>query len=856
MLGTNWLSKLGIFILVLGVAFFLTWELRELGPAGKDAVGFVVSACLLGAGIWGERAERYRLLARAAVAGGWSLLFFTAYAMYHVAAARVLSSPASDLAVMLAVAAAMVAHTLQYRSQTVTSLAFLTAFSTLIISRADVYSLSASAVLAVALVAVVLRMRWYHLELFGIAGVYLAHFFWLRPIILAMHGHRHAFPEFLPSAAILLCYWAAFRASYLLRKTDVDEKLSTFAALLNTCFLLSILKYQSVHPEWAFWALLAMGAVEMGLGQLPMAKRRRMPFVVLSTIGAAQLVAAIPFHFGPQYVSSIWLIEGEALLVLGLLTRERVFRVLGMLAGVALGMQMLAVDAARVYGARMDSAYVVREPVLGGLFLLAAAVLYINSLLVPRRWPEMFADAIDRLIARRLSYAGEVLAFVSGWIAFPIAGAAVAWMLAAALLAWIGTKIDARDLCIQADLIACASIVRVLAINLHLTTHSHFGRFAVSNRLWTTVACAALVYWTSRRSKIREWELGRYVPAIFTWSGSALVSLLLWYELRPSSVAMAWGLFGLALLELGILRSSRQLRLQGLVALASAFLRIFIVDLNGAEAFGEISSRIYSVVPLCAAFYYAYFRTRDKSASATASENLSEPAIYSYFGSLAVLGLIRFETPLDWIVTAWAALIPLLFVLAWRSDDMIFREQGGLVAIAVLFRAIEHNFYERSYFHAPLRITRIVCVGGAVVLAMAAIPICRKLRSVGAKTESEVPVLNLAQKFFQRSDISIFYIAVVLLTTLLGVEMRHGMVTASWGLEAVAVFLFALWIGERSYRLTGLALLFLAVGKIIVIDVWRLNTPDRALTFIVLGAALLSVSLLYTRNREAIRQLL
>jgi uncharacterized membrane protein len=35
MLGTNWLNKLGIVILVLGVAFFLAYQLKTLGPAGK-----------------------------------------------------------------------------------------------------------------------------------------------------------------------------------------------------------------------------------------------------------------------------------------------------------------------------------------------------------------------------------------------------------------------------------------------------------------------------------------------------------------------------------------------------------------------------------------------------------------------------------------------------------------------------------------------------------------------------------------------------------------------------------------------------------------------------------------------------
>ena len=82
------------------------------------------------------------------------------------------------------------------------------------------------------------------------------------------------------------------------------------------------------------------------------------------------------------------------------------------------------------------------------------------------------------------------------------------------------------------------------------------------------------------------------------------------------------------------------------------------------------------------------------------------------------------------------------------------------------------------------------------------------------------------------------------------------MVTLSWGVEGVAVFLLALWLSERSFRLSGLGLLLLCVGKIIAVDVWRLNPRDRYVTFIVLGIALLLVSYLYTRNRDTLRQYL
>ena len=82
------------------------------------------------------------------------------------------------------------------------------------------------------------------------------------------------------------------------------------------------------------------------------------------------------------------------------------------------------------------------------------------------------------------------------------------------------------------------------------------------------------------------------------------------------------------------------------------------------------------------------------------------------------------------------------------------------------------------------------------------------------------------------------------------------MVTVAWALEAFAVFIFALGVGQRSFRLAGLGLLLLCVGKIVVVDIWGLTPRDRYLTFIVLGTLLLVVSYLYSRYRETLRRYL
>ena len=502
MLGANWLNKLGVIILVIGVALFLAYQLKTLGPAGKILVGYVVGASLLAAGLLLEKRERYRILARAGIGGGWALLYFTTYAMHHVEAARIISSQAVDLVLLLVVATAMVAHTLRYHSQVVTGLAFLLAFTTVTISHVNVYSLLASAILAAALVVIVQRRRWFELETFGILATYLNHWFWLRPIIEPMGKHHHPFAEFPASAGLLVFYWAVFRGSYLRRRIAEanQEYVSTVAALLNTFLLLGVMKYQAIHPELAFWFLLALGAVELGLGQLPLLRKRRAAFVILSTLGAGLLVAAFPFRYSGYRLSILWLAESETLFLAGVLTREILFRRLGMLAGLVVAGQMVSVDAAQVYGARMDNARAVSDPQLGIIFCLAAAFFYANAHWVYRRWRDLITTQFEELCFRRVSYLAGVMALVGAWLAWPCAWTAVAWSALALGLAVVGNRYQTRELLYQANVLAAAAVLRVFVVNLHaLETYHH-----LTLRLISVSLVAGLLYLCSRWMGIQE----------------------------------------------------------------------------------------------------------------------------------------------------------------------------------------------------------------------------------------------------------------------------------------------------------------------------------------------------------------
>jgi hypothetical protein len=850
-LGANWLNKIGIVILVFGVAFFLAYQLRQVGPAGKVLVGVLVSAVLLGGGIFLERKKGFAILGRAGIGGGWALAFFVAYATYHVPAARIFSSQAPSLLFMLVIAAGMVLHTLRYRSQVVTGLAFLLAFSTLTVSQVTVYSLVAGAILALGLVVIVGRMQWFELEIFGIAAAYLNHWWWLRRIIEPMGEHKHKFPEFFASAGILLLYWAIFRGSYILRRCDErQEKVSTIAALLNSLGLLALLKYQSVHPEWAFRALLAMGTIELVLGILPVTRRRRTAFLILTTIGVTLLAAAMPFHFTGGRLDAMWLLEAETLLMAGVFVREIHFRRLGMVTAVLVPIYLLSGDAGWLLGFRYQGVPGARDVHLAILCLVAACVFFVNSHIVVRRWPALFEHVFDRTVMHRFSFVGAFLLFVGAWAAFPLQLTAVAWSVVGLALLYLGRLLKLEQLPLEAHFFFVCALFSTLFTNL--PSNAHWGH--VSQRLVTASVIAVLFYLASvwGHTGTEAWpRISAALPAVYRWAASMLLLLLAYYALRPVSVAPAWIVLGLVLAEIGLTRQLPDLRAQGYLALACAFVAIFFVNLNAEAQLVGVSMRLLTVAPVAFALYYEYFRLASTSADYPLEKRFRLAASASWCGTVTIAALLRFELSPDWVAAGWALLAFVLIAAAWRSGRELFLAQALALALAATFRGVLHNLYERSYLPGPFWHSRTVCTSVTSALLFAtlwfAFPLRRRLEAADA-IGGKRPLSAL----LHHPEQMLFFLPLGLLAALLAVTLRRGLITVGWSALGVVVFLFALWVRERSFRLAGLGLLLLAVAKIVVIDVWELSPRDRYLTFITLGSALLLVSFLYSRYREAI----
>ena len=450
-LGTNWFAKLGGIMVVIGVTTIGLIKLQSFGAAGKAIVSYLVAFLLLAGGIFLEKRERYQLLGRVGIGCGWALLFGSTYGIHNFPAMRILDSLVLDCILMLVVALAMAAHTLRYKSQFVTGLSFLLGYTTIALSFSEitsgssagasestVYGLLAGVMLAIGLVTIVLKMGWFELEVFGILSSYLNHLYWLYKILGPNGAHGRAFPEYHASIAMLFFYWLTFRISYILRgvKTDFEEHVSTVSALLNTLLLLGVMKFQSVQPDLAYLALFAIGALEFIFAQLPITRRRRRAFIILSLLGAALMIVAVPSHFSGNDVAYLWLVGAEVFLFAGIIFEEVVFLRVGLFTGLLVGIDLLVYNFRPLVAFRAKTEDLASGP--GILFAVCGVALYLNSLYIATRWKESFRAALDRRLLDIHSYLAAFATATAAWALFSKDWTAVAFAALMLALAALG----------------------------------------------------------------------------------------------------------------------------------------------------------------------------------------------------------------------------------------------------------------------------------------------------------------------------------------------------------------------------------------------------------------------------------
>lgn len=124
-IGKYWLNRIGIGSLVLGVVFLILYSFQYFGIVAKLSVGYLISAVLIFGGEKISRQTERDWYGNTIIGGGWSLAYFTAYAMHFIPDLRILHSFSLELLALCGIAAGAMSHAVHKKSESLALIATL-----------------------------------------------------------------------------------------------------------------------------------------------------------------------------------------------------------------------------------------------------------------------------------------------------------------------------------------------------------------------------------------------------------------------------------------------------------------------------------------------------------------------------------------------------------------------------------------------------------------------------------------------------------------------------------------------------------------------------------------------------------
>ena len=555
-LGGNWLNKLGVFIFVVGLALALGYSFTRFGPAGRVAISLAASLAMLSCGIIFEPREPYRTFARGLLGGGWAGLYTTVYAMQAIPAATLIHDPLAGATLLLAVAAGMIAHSLRYRSQTVTGLAYFIAFTTLAVTQITWLSVLALMPLAASLLFVAHRLEWRQIAIFGLVATWS---------VTLLRGDTGA--PLWQAQTILALYWLLFEVFDLLRPDRVLLPLNAAGALG-----LSVMKWQSVAPSEVWWFFGAAAAAYLASALLR--ARGGAPWRAAATLSAALAAAAIFLHLEHQWIALGLLVEAELIYLTGWRLRLGYLRALGIIMA---GLHLLYLLFAGV-GTLPADAWV---PVAAA----DAAVFYANCVLAG---DVVFGFAGAGMLALVAGAKIEEPQWGRAWLALGAAAFAVGW--------W------RRAFDFRAQGYALA-VLGGAAAALY-TPHPPMALISAAVAAYG-FALSATRLEPGRLGASEAYALHRAAST----AGTFFVALLIWVQVSGSVLTVAWGAEGVVLLAAGFPLRDRVLRLSGLSLLMLCTGKLFLWDLRQLDIVPRIISfLVLGLILLGVSWVYTRFR--------------------------------------------------------------------------------------------------------------------------------------------------------------------------------------------------------------------------------------------------------
>ena len=599
LIGGNLMNKAGGFLLVIGLALFLNYSFASLGPWAKLAAGTIFSVILLAWGIFLEHKKTGNLMAIGLIGAGWSCLYLTAYSAYGVAATKVVESPEVGMLLLILVSCGMIMHSLRYRSEMATGLAFIFGFAGLFIAEVSLFSEVAAVIMAIGMLAVSWHFDWHQLATAGLVLTYgsmLARLNWNAPPPTLGPIQRLMFIQ-----TLLFVLWSTYElvGMSFMRRNPTSEEPTRFLFPMNfIAYLVATLLTWPLAEETPLYFLaglvmaqyiftgLARGIWCRNPGEAAVEKVR---FFLGScedslVIAAGALCCGLWYLLPAPVVVIGWAVVGLILVEVAYRLPWQLMRFIGHL--------IVTLAFFRVFIANLDIAGA--SAGISHRLLTVVPVIFLMLHLYYRTDTELSWEASPtggtRQFAPTYSYYAVILAAALVRFEFGAGVTPLVWAVASVVLTGLGQQLKNVHFKRQGMYLAVGAIGYGLGNDWRSDSLN-----PLLGSSWTIgLLSVASLYFC-------RWMAGKDAPAqatadsilsgldairqhVFSLGGSVGLAFLLYVQISGGFLTLAWSLMGMGLLVAGFTCKDRLLRFSGLGLVLLCIIKVFLYDVRVLEA--------------------------------------------------------------------------------------------------------------------------------------------------------------------------------------------------------------------------------------------------------------------------------
>ena len=827
-LGTYWLVRIGIVMVLTSLVFFgnLAYHnfISKLGPGGKVALLYLASGGLLAAGGWWLRRaakETLKNYAQVLFAGGLAAVYFTTYAAHYNEHLKVIQNQALAGALLLVWAGFMVWIADRKKSEVLALFAVGLAYYTSIITRVGYFTLYSNLVLTAAAVFFLVRNRWAALSFASLIATYAAYAFWRFFDGSAWHWASPA-EGLWTGTCFLISYWLLFTAAVFLSKDEkfAGQNRASFITLNNGAFFAGFLLTMMQVQTGGFWKFcLIYGSVLLVLAEGARRFLAAEPLAKNSYLTQGLLLVTLGFitKYSGLQLALVLATESVVLLITGQQRKNRV-----LLAGAYL-------SAGLAVGWGIDGMREFDHPGLW-LGLGLAGLMLVNTVLAHRET----AAATQAAMRPQPSFFA-VLALLVGLVVIHNNTAPANFPLVLALA-------------------AVPLTLSIYVLRVRELTHLSQGYLLLAQVAWVVnvfdtsptpawwkpvliiAVSLGLSHWWQKQKVI---ELRSQVGLF--WQGLYALAIIgvLYGWLGQKCDLPAWlavtSLLAVVITAYGVATRAWLLAICGQLFLAVSCMQFALQLAQGKPHW------LLPLAPVAALALFSFAAIKWFERKPDATGCISEPLLHVAF----VYRWMALAMSIWWVCQyipererIWLLALLGLWVFIWAGwqqnrEALFFSAAYTLVALALFWLPL----IEASRVYWPNLLVILILLGQ---------------RQFARRLPGRYPVRSEVHS----TVIVIGGLSLWRFLSLWVLEQQPSgfYLTASWSLLALGLFTAGITLGERMYRWLGLGVLACALGRVMIIDVWKLETLYRILSFMALGIVLLVLGFIYNKYQEKLKE--